>query len=130
MLIIDLDTFSLDKKDVINNEKGELQYWSQADFAYKKRVHIYDSNDNELGYVQYKILTSQDGPTFFNKEDKAIDVSDLRIINKVNNWQYEIENVASIKVDGNKVVIDIKDDSEIDRCLLLIYSIAGEENNQ
>lgn len=129
MLIIDLDNFALDKKSEINNEKGELQYWSQPDFAYKKRVHIYDNKDNELGYVQYKILSSQDGATYFTNDDKTVDLSDLKVINKNGDWQYDIDNVASLKVDGNKVTIDIVDENKIKKGLLLIYGIAGKENN-
>lgn len=128
MLIIDLNTFALDSKYEILNEKNELQYWSQPDFAYKKRVHIYDNKDNELGYVQYKILSCQDGSTYFNKEDRDIDLSDLKIINKKADWQFEIENIASVSVDKNMIMIDIVDENKIDKCLLFIYSLLGKEN--
>ena len=129
MLIIDLNTFALDSKYEILNEKDELQYWSQPDFAYKKRVHIYDNKDNELGYVQYKILSCQDGATFFNKEDKDIDLSDLKIINIKGDWQFDIEDVASINVEVKKIMIDIVDEHKIDKCLLFIYSLFGKEND-
>lgn len=129
MLIIDLKEFSLDKKNIIKSEDGILQYWSQYDFAYKKRVHLYDDKDNEIGYVQYKILSCQNKASLFDKDDNEIDISDLKIINKKSAWQYDIENVAVVNIENDEVLIDIVDESKKDKCLLLIFSLIGEENN-
>lgn len=134
MLIIDLNKFSLFEKNEIENENGSTQYWSQPDFSYKRRVHIYDSENNEIGYVQYKILSSQNEIGFYDKDDKPIILDDLQILYKKDEWNYSIvknnnEIVLLEKVD-NLVKIEIKDYSEINKCLLKVFSLAeqGEQH--
>lgn len=127
MLILDLDNFSLDTKTEIKNEEGKLQYWSQPDFAYKKRVHIYDDKDNEVGYVQYKILSNQSHPIICTKDDNEIDFTDFKIINNDENGKYEIENVAVVKNDNKRLLIEIKDNNKTDKCILFIFSTIEQE---
>ena len=76
MLCLNLKDLSIKNKNTICEETGLVKYWSQPDFAYKSRVHIYDSDDNEIGYVQYKILSIQDGNNCFYKDDKQIDLNE------------------------------------------------------
>lgn len=125
MLIINKDKFDVNNKNLINNENGELQYWTQPDFSYKKRVHIYDRNDNEIGYVQYKILLCQDGNNFFSKEDKQIELNDWNYQNEKTEWNYDIYFkdilIANIVEDCSTVKITINDDSYINECLLMIF---------
>lgn len=134
MLIIDLEKFSLYSKNEIVNGNGNLQYWSQPDFSYKHRVHIYDKESNEIGYVQYKILSTQDTINYFDKEDKEISISNLTVKNKSGEWDYSIykdnEQIASLNSKDNKVYIEINNDLEADKCLLLIFGLAEEENNK
>lgn len=134
MLIIDLEKFSLYSKNEIVNDNGNLQYWSQPDFSYKHRVHIYDKDSNEIGYVQYKILSTQDTINYFDKEDKEISISNLTVKNKSGEWDYSIykdnEQIASLNSKDNKVYIEINNDLEADKCLLLIFGLAEEENNK
>lgn len=126
MLYIDLNNFSLTKKSEILKE-DIIAYWSQPDFAYKRRVHIYDSNNDEIGYVQYKILTCQSGIEYFDKTDKQIDVSDIVVENKESEYNYELVSngnvVAKVFKDNNRLNIDIMNDSMINKCLLLVYGL-------
>lgn len=127
MLIIDRNTFALNAKNEIKDEDGNLKYWSQPDFSYKQRVHIYDSQDNEIGYVQYKILSSQEHINFFDYTDKEIDMSDLMQINKQSKWNYQITKddvICDVKENDDTVLIDVKDNNLVDKCILFIFSLA------
>lgn len=127
MLIINNNTFALDARNEIMDENGNLKYWSQPDFSYKQRVHVYDNQDNEIGYVQYKILSCQEHINFFDNTDKPIDMSDLKQINVQSKWNYQISNgdiVCEVKENGNNVLIDVKDDNQINRCILFVFSLA------
>ena len=80
MLIMNIDNFSLNAKNKVFNNDGKLLYWSQPDFAYKNRLHVYDDSDAEIGYIQYKILSSQKENEIYDADDKRIDVSSFSII--------------------------------------------------
>ena len=126
MLIINIDNFDINTKTEMNNGDGELKYWSQPDFSYKRRTHIYDSCDNEIGYVQYKVLSTQDNNSVFSKEDNPILLDDFYINNKQSIWNYDIfkDNnlIASIEENGGKVIIKILNEDYTEKCLLLVYS--------
>ena len=125
MLIIDKETFGIGNKNLINNENGELQYWTQPDFSYKKRLHIYDKNDNEIGYVQYKILSCQEGNGFFSKEDKQINLDEWNYQNDKSEWNYDVYYkdalMSRIVNDDYLIKITINDDSYINECLFMIF---------
>lgn len=127
MLFINIDNFKLDKKTEIVDENGNLQFWSQPDFSYKCRVHVYDKNDNEIGYVQFKILTIQDKINYFNKEDKPIEMEDLKVIEQKSNFDYKVSSglneVMSVTKEDNRVTINVQEE-HINRCILLMYSLA------
>lgn len=126
MLIINIDNFDINTKTEMNNGDGELKYWSQPDFSYKRRTHIYDSRDNEIGYVQYKVLSIQDNNGVFSKEDNPILLDDFYINNRQSIWNYDIfkDNnlIASIEENGGKVIIKILNEDYTEKCLLLVYS--------
>ena len=128
MLTIKLDNFDLFSKNEILDENGCIRYWTQYDFSYKHRVHIYDTNDDEIGYVQYKILSIQDSAKIFAKDDKELDLSYLSNIEYKDKWNYTITNngnvIASVKSNDNKVVIDINDEQLVNECILYIFSLA------
>ena len=126
MLIIDSNTFALNVKNEIKDEKGNIKYWSQPDFSHKHRVHLYDNQDNEIGYVQYKILSSQEHINFFDYTDKEIDMSDLAQINKQSKWNYQITKdgeVCDVKENNGNILIDVKDNNLVDKCILFIFSL-------
>ena len=128
MIIIDLNNFSLDAKNELVNENGELQFWSQPDFAYKKRVHVYDATNDEIGYVQYKILSIQKDVDVFDKKDKPININQYSL-EKIAPYEYNIskdnKQIMTSKKQNDKVIIDIKED--INMCILLFYKLLERE---
>lgn len=126
MFIINIDNFDVNKKNEINNSDGELRYWSQPDFSYKRRTHLYDSNDNEIGYIQYKVLSIQDRNDVYNKEDKPILFDGFVIKNRQSIWNYEIFKddvlIAHIEENSGKVTIEILNEDFVDKCMLFVYS--------
>ena len=79
-------------------------------------------------------MSSQNEIGFYDKDDKPIILDDLQILYKKDEWNYSIvknnnEIVLLEKVD-NLVKIEIKDYSEINKCLLKIFSLAeqGEQH--
>lgn len=123
MLIIDINNFELSKRNEITDETGKVQFWTQPDFAYKQRVHIYDCLDNEIGYVQYKVLSIQNGNEIHDKEDKLIDINGFKKVNSQSNWNYEIEYNGAVICCVNEGKIEIVDNSDINKCLLFIFSL-------
>ena len=121
MLYIDFNNFELNSRYEIKDEDGVVRYWSQSDFAYKQRVHIYDENDNEIGYVQYKILSIQDGVEYYSKDDIKLDLSNYVIDNK-DNGDYDIRNNGMVVCSVRGGQIDIIDNNN--ECLLLVYGLA------
>ena len=96
MLVININNYSTTKKCELLDETGNIKYWSQPDFSYKKRLHVYDSSDKELGYVQYKILSSQKGDELYI-ENKKVDIDNINI-------EKNGENSFVVK-NGNKTII-------------------------
>lgn len=126
MLLINIDNFELSNKNEILNENGELQFWSQPDFAYKQRVHVYDCLNNEIGYIQFKILSIQDGTSFFDYLDKQIDMSCFKQVNKLSKWNYDIEYNESIVARIREGQIEITNNCDIGKCILFIISKAEQ----
>lgn len=128
-LKIDFTDFSINNKVEIQDIYNSVRYWSQPDFSYKKRVHIYDDKNNEIGYVQYIILSSQDEVLYFDKNNKPIDIKDYKVTKYTSELSYKLEynesEVASINLVDNVCEIDIFDETHINNCLLKIY---GEMN--
>lgn len=127
MLNICLDKFSLNSKNEIVDDNGLLKYWSQYDFSYKRRVHVYDAENNELGYIQYRILSIQEKNDVYDKSDKIIDLSSFKQTEVVDKWNYTVlkdnEIVAYVQTKENKLEIDIKNKEVVDQCLLYVFSL-------
>ena len=123
MLKIDLNNFDISKRNEILNGNGDMEYWCQPDFAYKKRLHVYDNKNNEIGYVQYKILSSQEGIEYYDAKDNKIDFGNLGI-NKISKTNFSIKDNDEIVADINEGILNIKE--KTDECLLLILGVIGE----
>lgn len=124
MLIINVENFALNNKNEILDESGKLIFWTQSDFAYKQRVHVYDSLNSEIGYVQFKVLSIQNGNEIFDSKDKQIDISEFMQVNKDSNWNYDIECKGSIIANIKQGKIEILDNCDINKCILFIISLA------
>lgn len=130
MLEINLDNFSLLNRNEFINESGEMKFWSQKDFSYKHRIHVYDCSDNEIGYVQFKILSTQSGNELYTKEDKRIDISEYSISDYVDEFTYSIalnnNVVAKIERKNNKAYLEIINNECLNECLLIIIENSGK----
>lgn len=107
LIISDINSI-LEKRVDINNESGELLFYSQPDFAYKHRVHIYDNKDEEIGYVQYIILSSQTSNEIYTSQDELLNLSNLK---------------DDISIKNN--VIEVNDECNLNEYILLAYSLIG-----
>ena len=111
MLIINKDKFSIDCRNEIVDEDGNIKFWCQPDFAFKKRLHVYDENNNEIGYVQYKILKSQEAVEYYDHNNNKLDFSDYQVVG--DNWNIEITHNSAVvlksEVNGENAIVDIKD---------------------
>lgn len=121
MLIINKDKFSIQTKSEILDETDNVKYWCQPDFAFKGRLHVYDENNDEIGYVQYKILKSQDGVEYYDHKDNKINVDDYCIDGEGFNLQITKNNsiVLNSKESDEKVMIDCKDNIS----LLILFGL-------
>lgn len=122
MLNIDINNFNLENRNEIKDDNGSVKYWSQKDFAYKKRIHVYDDVNNEIGYVQYKILSIQAGIEVYDRHDNLIDMKAFDVVNKTSRWDYEITcNGNSVcKVENGKIAVI--DGSDTNKCILFIFT--------
>ena len=127
MLVIDINNYSTTKKCELLDETGNIKYWSQPDFSYKKRLHVYDSSDKELGYVQYKILSSQKGDELYI-ENKKVDIDNINIEKNGEN-SFVVKNGNKTIIVANKkdnlINVDIADDNE--KYILLLYTLIKGE---
>lgn len=130
MLCLNLKDLSIKNINTICDETGLVKYWSQPDFAYKSRVHIYDSEDNEIGYVQFKILSIQDGINFFDKEDNPIEMKDFKVVNQKDEYNFEIinnDNIVYVNRKEDSLLIKYDKNIDLNRCILFIVSLLNKE---
>lgn len=124
MLYIDIDKFNFYSINEIKDGKEEILYWTQYDFSFKKRLHLY-KNNFEIGYVQYDILSSNNCNECFDSNDKKIEYNDYKIINVIDENNYEIELLGEIKAiitkSNNILEISIKDEKLVDDIVLLVF---------
>lgn len=129
-------SFKLDSKTELKNEKGEIVYTCIYDFSYKKRIRILDKSNNEIAYIQFKILSSIDQITLYDKQDKqlayikqnseVIEDDGLRCIGNYDNYKIVDKNNNEIMVLANNTV-NISDDNYILKCIMCLYVFANKE---
>lgn len=121
MIIIDKNKFSINTRYDLLNENGNIEFWCQPDFAYKMRLHIYDKNNEEIGYVQYKILSIQDGVEYYDSKDNRLDFSNYIINGKDNNYEIIHDDVVVLKsiLKENVIEVDVKDNLS----LLILFGL-------
>lgn len=121
MIIIDKNKFTINTRYDLLNENGNIEFWCQPDFAYKMRLHIYDKNNEEIGYVQYKILSIQDGVEYYDSKDNRLDFSSYIINGKDNNYEIIHDDVVVLKsiLKENVIEVDVKDNLS----LLILFGL-------
>lgn len=134
--------FSINKFE-IKDVDGENRYWGIYDFSYKRRLRIFDKDNNELAYIQYRVSSLEKGITFYDVEDNKIayigqqdNLQDIvvepdnwKIVGDVSNWDIRI-----IAADGRELMstndktheINIMDDSDVLKCVFCVLAIADE----
>lgn len=121
MITINKDKFSIVTRYDLLNENGNIEFWCQPDFAYKMRLHVYDKNNDEIGYVQYKILSTQDGVEYYDNKDNKLDLNSYIVNGK--DYYYEIthNNVVVLKsiLKENEIEVDVKDNLS----LLILFGL-------
>lgn len=124
MIIVSEINEILNKKIKINNEKGEAVFWSQPDFSYKKRVHIYDRNDNEIGYVQYLITSSQKGNEVYDSFDHFIEFNNFKLVKNVNDYHiyFDEKEIAVCSISDCKIKIELNNEQLLNKIILFLYS--------
>lgn len=125
MLYIDLKD-----KNKILDENGNIRFWCQYDFAYKGRSHVYDNKDNEIGYVQFKILSIQKEIGFFDKDDNPIQIDSYEITNQKDEYNFDIkfnDSLITIKSEDEKLIIDYDNNIDLNKCILFIVSLLNKE---
>lgn len=124
---INIDNFTITTKCLATDDNQEVVFYSQPDFAYKKRLHIYNSNNEEVGYVQYKILSIQNCNELFDASDRKIDVDDIEVVYETNDILVKEngEVIMNIINNDNQISVDIKEIE--DKYILLLYSLIQGE---
>lgn len=121
MIAINKDKFSIATRYDLLNEDGKIEFWCQPDFAYKMRLHVYDKNNDEIGYVQYKVLSIQDGVEYYDNKDNKLDLSSYVVNGE--NYNYEIihNDVVVLKsiLKENEIKVDVKDNLS----LLILFGL-------
>ena len=131
--------FSISKFE-IKGINDELLYRGIYDFSYKNRLRIYDANDNELGYIQYKNLSSINEIALFDIQDNKIayidkvdDLNnievkplDFHIIGDLNNWNIKVvDSKDNVLLETeNESQINLIDETNLMTCLFCILAVA------
>ena len=139
LLILDKNTFSLQDKVELKDENNNLKYWSIYDFAYKNRTRLFDENDNEIGYLQFKVLSSQDEIGFYHidgnkitslklnedlKDEYYLETLNWYIKGDIKKWNYKVvdkDNKEIMSVETDKAIII--DDLDVVNCLMIIFAL-------
>ena len=121
MITINKDKFSIATRYDLLNEDGNIEFWCQPDFAYKMRLHVYDKNNDEIGYVQYKILSTQDGVEYYDNKDNKLDLNSYIVNGK--DYNYEITHNDGVVLKSilkeNEIEVDVKDNLS----LLILFGL-------
>lgn len=121
MITINKDKFSIVTRYDLLNENGNIEFWCQPDFAYKMRLHVYDKNNDEIGYVQYKILSTQDGVEYYDNKDNKLDLNSYIVNGKDYNYEITHNDVVVLKsiLKENEIEVDVKDNLS----LLILFGL-------
>lgn len=113
-----------EKVEVLNDDT--VVFWSQPDFSYKSRVHIYNCNNTEIGYIQYKTTSTQIGNIVYFSDDEIVDLSSFSIDNQNDSKVSVLINdniIGYFEYENENVIFSNVDSDFIDVYLLYIYSL-------
>lgn len=128
------NSFSLDGKTEFINEKGEIEYIGIYDFSYKKRIRILDKNNNEVAYIQFRVISDIDQITLFDKQDNQLAYIKLNDDTIQEDGYKKMGDDTSYKVidkDGNEIMNVMKDEAIINgdvlKCIMCLYVFKNKD---
>lgn len=102
---VNLKNVSISSRIDFLDENNGLLYWSIYDFSYKRRMRLFDSNDNELGYVTLKIDSLNNTEAVYDKQDnKLAEYSEFNIDGDIKSYEFEIDGIIYKKEDDNLII--------------------------
>ena len=102
---VNLENISISSRIDFFDENNSLLYWSIYDFSYKRRMRLFDSNDNELGYVTLKIDSLNNTEAVYDKQDnKLAEYSEFNIDGDIKSYEFEIDGIIYKKEDDNLII--------------------------
>lgn len=102
---VNLKNVSISSRIDFLDENNSLLYWSIYDFSYKRRMRLFDSNDNELGYVTLKIDSLNNTEAVYDKQDnKLAEYSEFNIDGDIKSYEFEIDGIIYKKEDDNLII--------------------------
>lgn len=140
ILIFNRDDFSIDRFE-IKDVDGVVLYHGIYDFSFKNRLRIFDKNDNELAYIQYKVSDSEKMIKLCDIEDKVISYieqdntlnnivvkpDNYVVLGDISDWDYKAVDInEKVILSTNNYEICV-DDNSILKCLFIILSMADEK---
>lgn len=124
MILKNYKNILANKVEIIDNDN--VVFWSQPDFSYKHRVHIYSNSNDEIGYIQYKVTSNQNGNIICYPNDNIADISELSCI-KIDDLHIRIldkgSEIGNIEYLGDDIIISINNNDIIDMYILFIYTL-------
>ena len=112
---LNIENLSLDSRiDFIEDNK--VVYYGIYDFSYKRRIRIFDGEDNELGYVQLQRGNIVEDVICCDKKDIVLNVFDKDCVKGENyNFVFEIDGkqIMSVNRDNNECIINASKDNEL-----------------
>lgn len=102
---VNLENISISSRIDFLDENNGLLYWSIYDFSYKRRMRLFDSNDNELGYVTLKIDSLNNTEAVYDKQDnKLAEYSEFNIDGDIKSYEFKIDGIIYKKEDDNLII--------------------------
>ena len=123
MIVRNID---LNKKIELLNDNNEVMYWLIYDFAYKRRMRIFDSLDNEVAYVNLKIESLNNDIALYDKEDQLISVYDKGNV-IINEDGYTIKDLMNINKKDNCYELEVLDEDNV--LTSIMYLLVIFDNN-
>lgn len=124
MILKNYKNILANKVEIIDNDN--VVFWSQPDFSYKHRVHIYSNSNDEIGYIQYKVTSNQNGNIIFYPNDNIADISELSCI-IIDDLHIRIldkgSEIGNIEYLGDDIIISINNSDIINMYILFIYTL-------
>lgn len=132
---LNIENISLDSRiDFIDNDK--VVYYGIYDFAYKRRIRIFDDLDNELGYVQLQRGNILEDVVCCDKKDTILNIFNSNDVKgDVDNFNFVFEidgkQIMRASKQDNECLIDVSKENEVLAVMnmIAIIDMIGKQND-